>query len=165
MRFEGIARDMVNAFKFRRAFFLRDDLVDFLEASVRNRFKVEEIGVVTAMPATAGHRLLRGYNQCEVIAKALAARLGVAYERPLAKRIGNPRRQGELDGTERLENVKGTFAATERAKRLLSSVRGAVFVVDDVMTTGATLSECSRALKASGAACVWCATLARSVRV
>ncbi len=165
LRFEGIGRDLINGFKFRREFFLRDDLVDFLEGTVRARFKMENIGLVTAMPSTWWHRLLRGYNQCDVIASDLAARLKIPYARSLVRRVGSPRRQGELKEEERWKNVIGTFAATSRAKRLLPSLKGSVFVVDDIMTTGATLSECARVLKSVGARQVYAATLARSVKV
>ena len=70
------------------------------------------------------------------------------------------RRQAGLDEDARRANVKGTFAVRRPGR-----VRGrTVLVVDDVMTTGATLSECARALKASGAARVWCLAVARSIR-
>ena len=67
---------------------------------------------------------------------------------------------------ERRQNVKGTFAVTRSGARALAAAgkEKAVLVVDDIMTTGSTLSECARTLKAAGAGKVWCVTLARSVR-
>ncbi|MBR7180447.1 MAG: ComF family protein, partial [Kiritimatiellae bacterium] len=75
-------------------------------------------------------------------------------------RTGRPKRQSGLGGSERRENVKGSFAVLRPG-----FVRGrTLLVVDDVMTTGSTLSECARALKEAGAAKVFALTLARTVK-
>ena len=160
LAFDGDARDALNAFKFRARFHLRDDLVDWLEAAARARFAVGEIGLVVPMPSTLRHRLNRGYNQCAYLAKPLARRLGLPCSPFVLWRKGHPRRQGGLDEQARFENAAGTF-------RVLfpSAVCGkTVLVVDDIMTTGATLSSAAAALKAAGAARVWCVTVARSLR-
>ena len=160
LHFDGDAREAVNAFKFRRHLWMREDLVDWLEAVVRARFKVAEIEIVLPMPSTFLHRADRGYNQCAYLAKALAKRLEHPYSNLVLWRKGSPKRQGGLTEEERRENAVGTF-------RVLfpSRVRGrTVLVVDDIMTTGATLSECAAELKLAGAVRVWCATVARSLR-
>ena len=150
----------MNAFKFRGHLWLRNDLVDWMEAVARTRFKVGEIDVVVAMPSTFLHRLDRGYNQCAYLAKALARRLGRSYVPFALRRKGCPERQGRLTEEERRENVVGTFGVLRPA-----AVRGrTVMVVDDIMTTGSTLSECAAELKRAGASRVWCVTLARSFR-
>ncbi len=160
LQFSGDARELVNAFKFRNRLWLRDDLVDWLEGMTRARFRVDEIGTVVPMPATLWHRFDRGYNQCDYLARALARRLGLPCVRRALRRIGHPKRQGGLDEDARRENVIGTFAVRDP-----SAVRDrTVLVVDDIMTTGSTLSECAAELKRAGAARVWCATLARSLR-
>ena len=160
LSFEGDAREAMNAFKFRGHLWLRDDLTDWLEAVVRVRFRTDEIDCVLPMPSTLWHRLDRGYNQCAYLAKALARRLGRAYDARVLRRIGNPRRQGGLGEAARRENVIGTFAV-----RRPEAVAGrTVLVVDDIMTTGSTLSACADALKASGARRVWCVTVSRSHR-
>ena len=160
MRFDEDARKAVNDFKFRDHLWLRDDFADWLEATARARFKVGEIDLVVPMPSTFWHRMDRGYNQCVYLAKTLAKRLDKPYGGAVLGRCGNPKRQGGLDEEERRENVVGTFRV-----RRPSAVRDkTVLVVDDIMTTGATLSECAAELKSSGAARVWCVTLARSLR-
>ena len=112
------------------------------------------------MPSTAWHRIDRGYNQCAYLAKGLAKRLEKTYAGSALRRKGNPRRQGGLNEEARRENVVGTFEV-----RTPSAVAGkTVLVVDDIMTTGSTLSECAAELKRAGAARVWCATVARSLR-
>ncbi len=169
-RFEGEARELVNAFKFREKLYLRDDLVDFLEAAVRARFRVDEIACVMPIPSTLTHRLLRGYNQCAILAQALAKRLGKPY-RPLLRRVGHPEKQGGLDEAARRENVIDTFAvprcvlARGVTKPHSSFSTSPVLVLDDIMTTGSTLSEAARTLKAAGVETVWTVSLARSIRL
>ena len=160
LSFDGEARDLVNGFKFRGKLWLRADFADWLEAVVRVRFKVEDVDLVVPMPSTFLHRLDRGYNQCDYLGSALAKRLEKPYGRRVLRRRGSPKKQGGLQEEERRTNVLGTFAV-----RSPDAVRGkTVLVVDDIMTTGSTLSECAAELKRSGAARVWCATLARSFR-
>ena len=160
MRFEGEARELINAFKFRGDFRLRDDLVDMLEAVTTVRFKVEEIDLIAPMPSTWLHRLDRGFNQVDYLAAALARRLNRPYAKRLLKRVNSPKRQGRLSEEARRENVIGTFAV--RHPDLVQNCT--VLVVDDIMTTGSTLSECAAELKRAGAGRVWCVTLARSLR-
>lgn len=156
-RFDGEAREAINAFKFRRHLWLREDFADGLEACVRVRFKIDRIACVTPVPSTLGHRWERGYAPCEILARALAKRLGKPCPR-LLRRVGSPERQGRLSEEERRTNVIGTFAP--RGCR----PSGTVLLVDDIMTTGSTLSESARVLKAAGATRVWCAALARAWR-
>jgi len=160
LSFDMEARDMLNAFKFRNHHWLRNDLVDWLEAVTRARFKVDEVDLVVPMPSTLWHRLDRGYNQCEYLGRALAKRLGKPHASRVLRRKGRPKRQGGLLEEERRKNVIGTFAV-----RTPAAVQGkTVLVVDDIMTTGSTLSECAATLKAAGAARVWCVTVARSLK-
>lgn len=159
MEFRGDARTMVNSFKFRCHYWLRNDLSDWLEAAVRTRFKVGEIDIVMPMPSTIWHRIDRGYNQCAWIARELARRLDKPFCSSAIRRKGMPKRQGGLSEVERRKNVVGTFAV-----RKPDMVCGkTVMIVDDIMTTGSTLSECAAELKRAGADRVWCAVLARSV--
>ena len=159
-RFEGKAREMLLGFKFNRRLWLRDDFVDWLEAALRARFDGAAVDLVLPMPTTLFHRADRGYSQCAYLAKPLARRIDRLYRSDILRRIGHPRRQSDLTEEERRENAKDTFAV-----RHPELVRGrTVLVVDDVMTTGATLSECARTLKEAGSWRVWCLTLARSIR-
>ena len=160
VRFECETREMINGYKFRSHIWLKDDFVDWMEAAARAKFDVAAIDAVVAIPTTLGHKLNRGYNQSAMMAEALAKRLERKFLARAVTRIGHPKRQSSLSEEERRENVKGTFAVREP-----SLVRGrTILLVDDIMTTGATLSECAKTLKAAGAWRVWCLTLARSVR-
>lgn len=159
LRFDGHSRELVNSFKFRSAIHLRNDLTDFLEATARSRFELTEIDAVTPVPSTLSHRLLRGFNPSEMLSRALARRLGKPHVK-LLKRVGSPRRQGELNEEERRKNVLDTFAM----RRTKTPAFGTVLLLDDIMTTGSTLSEAARVLKLGGVKRVWTLSLARSVR-
>jgi ComF family protein len=158
LRFEGDARKMLVDFKFNRHLWLRDDFTDWLEAAARARFKVEEIDLVLPVPMKFFRRIDRGYNQCGILASALSRRLGIPAAGRILRRTGSPARQSSLSEDERRENVKGTFLV-----RNAQAVSGkTVLMVDDVMTTGSTLSECAGVLKEAGCERVWCLTLMRS---
>lgn len=160
LRMEGVAREMLNAFKFRYHYWLRDDLVDFLEASVRSRFDVKGIDLVVAMPLTWRRLWNRGFNQCAVLAKPLARRLGKPCPPFVLRRKNAPKQQSRLGEEERRANVVNTFAV-----RFPQTVAGrTILLLDDVMTTGSTLSEGAAELKRAGASRVWCISLVRSVR-
>ena len=159
-RLEDAAQRIIYGYKFNGRLYLRDDLVDFLEAAAVARFDVAEIDLVLPMPSTRFRRLDRGYNQCAYLAEALAKRLDRKYDASILRRKGHPKRQAGLDEEERRENAKDSFAVRRPAL-----VRGrTVLVVDDIQTTGATLSAAAEALKAAGAWRVLTLALAKSVK-
>lgn len=161
LRFEGVARELINGYKFRGELYLKDDLVDYLEAAVRARYNLSKIDCVTYVPISTLRRFMRGFNQCEYLAKALARRIDKPC-RKLLKRVGSPERQGKLSEEDRRTNVVGTFALNKNAVKPSDKC---VLLIDDIMTTGSTLSEAARILKLGGAQSVWVASLARSIRV
>ena len=160
VRFECETREIINGYKFKNSIWLRDDFVDWIEAAARSRFDVAAIDAVIAIPTTLSHRINRGYNQSALLAESLAKRLDRRFIGSAVARTGHPKRQSSLSEEERAENVKGTFVVREP-----ELVRGrTILLVDDIMTTGSTLSECAKTLKDAGAWRVWSVTLARSVR-
>lgn len=160
LRFEDPARRMILDYKFNFHIWLRPDFVDFMEATALARFDVAGIDALVSVPSSIFHRIDRGYNQASCFAKDLAARLGKPYIPLVAMRRLFLKRQSKLDETERKENAKDSFFIL-RPGRVAGKT---VLAVDDIMTTGATLSDYARALKEAGAAKVFCVTLARSLR-
>lgn len=157
VRFEGVAATLIHQFKYHGALWLQDDLADLLEACVRVHYAADPADAVCAVPLFAARQRERGYNQARVLAMALAVRLGLPCWTRAVARVRATETQTHLTARERLSNVKGAFRVRQadriRGRRLL--------LVDDVMTTGATTSECARALKEAGAALVHVVTLAR----
>jgi predicted amidophosphoribosyltransferase len=112
---------------------------------------------VTFVPADRGRLATRGHHPAARLARALAARYGLPCE-PLLERAGGSRRQRGLSLAERRRNVAGAFGATR-------VVAGPLMLVDDVYTSGATVSAAASALVAAGAAQVDVVTFARTIRL
>ena len=130
---------LVHALKFRGELALAALLASFLA----DRGRGERIDHVVPVPLSAERLRSRGYNQAVEIARHLRRD---ALELALCERTRDSPPQIELPYGERRRNVRGAFRCT----RTLDGAR--IAVVDDVMTTGATLDEIARTLKAAGAA-------------
>lgn len=119
------------------------------------RSKVE-FDVLTWVPISRNRRRQRGYEQTQLIAETVAAELGCDCVQTLKKVIDNPPQSLQKSAAKRRGNVMNAYQAVHperfRGKRIL--------LIDDIITTGATLSECSKTLRTAGAAQVECATLA-----
>lgn len=160
VHFEDEARHLIHRFKYRRALYLRDDLVDWMEGAARVRLPLHSIDFVVPMPIAWHHRLRRGYNPSAELGAAIARRLDRKLLPDVLARKLFTRRQAGLSESERRKNVKGTFKFNNRKSGF---VRGrTLLLIDDVMTTGATLSAAAEALKRGGASSVFCLTIARS---
>jgi len=115
--------------------------------------------VVVPVPLHADRRRERGYNQVDMIARPLAKKLGLPFRPCLLARTKPRPARLVLSRSEHWESVRGAYAAREGLR--VDGLR--ILLVDDVMTTGATLDACSRALLKAGAAEVVGLTVARVV--
>jgi competence protein ComFC len=150
--YTGAARALVHGWKehgLRRVAAVAADLVAaHVERPVAD--------VITYIPPDPARQLQRGHHPAERLACELGVRWSLESAQLLARRRAG-RRQTGLDRTERQANVRGTFAAS-------GPVAGAVVLVDDVYTTGATVAAAAGALRAAGASDVRVVTFARTVR-
>lgn len=128
---------------------MTDAIKPFIEKA---RFLDLQADLVLAVPLHRRRRLERGFNQAEVLAQHVAGQIGVAVSHGL-KRVRYTPPQAKQDGEERRKNVKDAFVW--KGEGLAGKQ---VLLVDDVVTTGATLSACAEALYAAGAREVrsWC---------
>jgi predicted amidophosphoribosyltransferase len=152
--FEGRGRDLVLRFKEGG---LRG-LAATSAGLIATVCPTPECDVLTWVPGDRWRTLRRGYHPAEELALGLADRWGVPA-RALLAAAPLRRRQRGLDHVARRRNVRGAF----RAASELSGER--IAVVDDVFTTGATLSACAVALRRGGAGPVVAVTLARVIRI
>lgn len=115
--------------------------------------------VVIPVPLHRRRLRWRGFNQAALLGRAVANRIGCMLDVAILARISNSPPQTSQDRNQRRQNVRGAFAVTSPHR--LTNRR--VLLVDDVMTTGATLDECARMILAAGAQRVDVFTLARAV--
>jgi len=123
---------------------------------VAGRVARPDAEIVTFVPPDAGRRRDRGHHPAERLARALARRWDIPCE-PFLRRTREARRQRGLSLAERRRNVTGAFTSVR-------GIAGAAILVDDVYTTGATVSAAAAALRAAGAHRVDVVTFARAVR-
>ena len=111
----------------------------------KDRSVFENIDVITFVPMSNKRRRVRGFNQAEEIAKEVALLVKIPVVELIKKVKDDGKNQAKSTQKERLENLKGTFELTDNAKVEIFKKR--VLIIDDVFTTGATLSECAKILK------------------
>ena len=155
--FRGAARDLVHLLKYSNGLWLAQDLADILEGCARAHYDVNALDIVIPVPLSPAKFRKRKYNQSALLAGALAKRLGAPLADDLLERVRDTPTQTHLSASGRRANIRGAFAVPRpelvRARTVL--------LVDDVMTTGATLGEAAATLKAAGAWRVWALALAR----
>jgi ComF family protein len=145
---------LIHALKFRGELALAPWLSQLLLSEIDRNAPVQ---LVIPVPLSAGRLRERGYNQALELARSLAAAVRATLDFSSCERTRETPPQMELPWAERARNVRGSFRCT----RSLAGVN--VAVVDDVMTTGATLDELAGTLKAAGAARVDNWVLARTL--
>lgn len=155
-RYEGVMRECIHAFKYAGNQSLGEFFSNYLYACVSAMNW--EVDLVIPVPLSPLRQAERGYNQSALLARPLALKLGLRYQPFGLSRTRNTRSQVELSAQERQQNVIGAFSALPGVVQ-----HHKVLLVDDVTTTGATLRECSLALRKAGANAIYCVTLARPV--
>jgi len=151
---EESARELVYSLKYRNLRALAPDMGRLLGEYLESHPIAAD--VVIPVPLHSRRERERGYNQSELLANALGILTGAVVDKRALRRARNAPPQVSIDGHEkRKENVEGAFECT-------TSLDGAhVLLIDDVVTTGSTLSACASALKDSGAKSVWGLAFAR----
>jgi len=157
--FSGVLRDMVHAFKYDSALWLCADLTDLLEGCLTAHFHADEVDVVVPVPLHPVRQRERSYNQSALLAHELARRIDRRCDARALERVRATETQTHLNAAHRRMNMLGAF----RVARPDWVRQRCVLLVDDVMTTGATLDECARVLKKAGARTVWAVTAGRGV--
>lgn len=156
---EGIARDLVHGLKYRD----RTDLAPMMaEWMIRaSDGAVASADMIVPVPLHSFRLWRRGFNQAAELARAIAAGAEKPYRPDTLRRVKRTRRQVGLAVRAREENVRGAFSVPQRLGPGLAGK--AIVLVDDVYTTGATVSAATRALKRAGAGEVTVLTFARAM--
>jgi ComF family protein len=163
--YEGGLRELIHLLKYdgvRPAAGVLGRMLAEAIAPFRPLFAAHPV-LVVPVPLYPRKRRQRGFNQAELIARA-ALKFGPSEHfelRPVLDRIRDTQSQIGLSRHDRRENLRGAFAVTTPA-----AIRGRqVLLVDDVFTTGTTVSECARVLRRAGAEKVYVATVARTLKL
>ncbi len=114
---------------------------------VQNTEQLGKIDIIIPVPMHKNRQKQRGYNQAALIAGYAAGQLGIRSENNLLIKTKETRNQSLLSKTERLANLEGVFKVVSPGR-----VAGKnILLVDDIITTGNTVNQCSKALKYAGA--------------
>lgn len=145
----------LHRYKFRRARHLAEPFGKMLAMKVLSS-GMEEVDLVTWVPISPIRKLFRGYDQDQLLAEVAARELGLPCL-PLLKKIRHNRPQSGIEGyAKRRANVLGVYRTVNEDR-----IPGAnILLVDDILTTGATLGECARELLTAGAEEIHCAVVA-----
>ena len=143
---EGPVREMIYGLKYRNVRASAPQMARLLAEKEASALAAAD--VLVPVPLHPRRERYRGYNQSALLASALADLAGTASEPALLSRSRNTPPQVDLTGHERRRNIADAFTSTP-------AVAGRkVLLVDDVVTTGASMSACAAALKAAGASSV-----------
>lgn len=154
--FDSFYRAFVHGLKYDGLLPLAGTAAEILAERISEQQHVTRIDVIVPVPLHWTRRRQRGFNQSELIAKVLGERLQLPVSSDLLERIRKTQDQIGLNAKERVENMRGAFAT--RSKVDASGMR--VLLVDDVITTGATLCEAARELRDAGCKSVYAAVIA-----
>lgn len=153
--YEGTLRDGFLRYKFEGRQWYAGQFGTWLAVTIRDKL-TGTYDLITWVPVSSRRRRTRGYDQAELLCREAARALGAEPVRTLEKRTDNRAQSSLTDAAQRIENAKGVYCAVQPER--FAGKR--VLLIDDIVTTGATLSECARVLRKAGAAEIVCAALA-----
>jgi len=157
-RYEGTVREQIHAAKFTGDATAAERLSAAFVRGVPHGELPADTGLIVPVPMFWWARRTRGMNLTEELSSALARTHGVPHDARVLRQVRPSPPQFGLTPPQRFRNVDGLFAAGDDTRL----TRATVLLVDDILTTGATASECARVLRRAGARVVHVAVLART---
>lgn len=146
---------LVKSFKYFGNRRLSRSLAQAMLPIIKREYTGIKIDFITAVPLYADRQALRGYNQSALLARDLSRDLALPYRDNILQRIRNTPAQAQLSGAQRKTNLQDAFIANENL------ANANVLLIDDVLTTGTTASECARALRNAKVKRIYVAVFAR----
>lgn len=148
-------------YKYKRKMHLSKPLGELMAQYIRSSFDISRVDYIVPVPLHEKRLHERGYNQAELLSHEISRHFGVPTLSGLLHRTRETKPQFDLPRNDRFKNVKGAFALHGahhiKGKRIL--------ILDDIYTTGSTISECTRVLKEGEAAQVHVLTLSRAINL
>ena len=156
-RFEGLAREAVHQLKYKNIRCLAAPLAGEMACYLGHNPLPADL--IIPVPLHLKRLRERGYNQSELVAAQLGTVLGLEVDHTSLKRVLDTRPQVSMArAVHRRKNMAGAFQCQEGTVHLRR-----ILLIDDVATSGATISNCALSLKKAGASSVWGLTIAREV--
>ncbi len=154
--YSSVVRRGILQFKFHNSLYLGEALLGLVSETFRENFLSENLDTIIPIPVHNKRLMRRGYNQCAILAGKLGARFNIPAPANILVKTRNTVPQTQLNRKQRIQNIKGSFAVRESGE-----VEGKrILLLDDVFTTGSTVSEAALTLKRHGAAVVQVLVLA-----
>ena len=144
-RFNFTLQKLVKALKYKNS----KNVAPFLAKMLWRHLLIPEADLITFVPLHPRKLKLRGYNQCQEIALELAKLSNIPAKNLLEKKINNQAQAQIKNQAERLERMANLFAVREKYQNFVKEKK--IILLDDILTTGATLNAASQALKKAGA--------------
>jgi ComF family protein len=157
--YEGTLKEALHQFKYKGKKSLGKALGDFLSDYIKERGGLDDIDLIIPVPISESKREKREYNQSEILAMLVGQRFDLPVLKDVLFRTKDTVAQFGLRREERFNNVRGVFEVLCSEKIKWASV----LLIDDLLTTGATADECSKALLEAGASQIRVFTLARGL--
>lgn len=155
--YEGVLKELIHSFKYKSCDYLGPVLAkSMIEFINEYNLPMQAVDLILPVPLHKAKLREREFNQSAILAKQLADKFDKDMPEGLLRRKLNTPSQTELDDSQRQLNVKGAFSVSDAS--LVKNKN--ILLVDDVLSTAATCSEASKALKESGAGMVYVITLA-----
>lgn len=152
----GAAQKAIHELKYKRNLAMGKILAQPLTEIVKK--SGWQIDLVVPIPLSRSRLRTRGYNQAALISRHLAASLNIQHSSNTVKRIRNTSTQIDMDVNKRFTNLLDAFYANPATLKKRN-----ILVIDDVITTGATMQNCTKALLKAGAENIYCLSVARAI--
>ncbi len=148
-------QDIIHSIKYNKKFLAGVFLGRLLAESLSEKISSWNIELIIPVPLHHLKKAERGYNQSEYIAKGISKRSGIRMQNNVIRRVRYTQSQTTMSLKEREQNIANAF----KVKRKKAITGKNLLLVDDVITTGATVKECGKVLKDNGAKLVYaCST-------
>ena len=142
-RYEGEIRELILKYKFKEKVHIYKTIVNFLLKNKKFVEFIKKYDIIIPIPISRKRYKERGFNQSLLIAKGIAKKTNLKLEEDTIFKIKNIIEQSKLDKNQREQNVKNVYKIRKTNKISKENV----LIIDDIYTTGNTVTECAKTLK------------------
>lgn len=155
LSYEGDIRHAIHDFKYNNKQHMYKLFVKLMVKSILEN-DLEQVDLVVPVPLYIDREKIRGFNQANLLAKSISKELNIKLDNTSLIRKKHTKAQNQLDRNERIKNIKEVFKIIQKE----NIKQKKILLIDDILTTGSTIDECSRLLLKNGAETVFASTIA-----